>query len=124
MRRIDALAGTAILLTFGTMWLAPVGLPALAATDAAALSTRFWWLAVFIVLLPTAAAYLINYWALAKVDSSAVAFFIFLQPALAAGLSWVVLGERPAALTFAGAALIFGGVALTVRRKRPATAEA
>jgi drug/metabolite transporter (DMT)-like permease len=115
MTRIDALAGTAILLTFGTLTIGVVGIPSLLTVEFAALSARFWWLAVFIVLLPTAAAYVINYWALGKVDSSLVAFFIFLQPALAAGLSWAFLGERPAPVMFLGAALIFLGVGLTAR---------
>jgi drug/metabolite transporter (DMT)-like permease len=116
MMRIDALAGTAILLTFGALMIGIVGVPPLLDVEFAALSARFWWLAVFIVLLPTAAAYVINYWALGKVDSSLVAFFIFLQPALAAVLSWVFLGERPAPLMFVGATLIFLGVGLTGRR--------
>jgi drug/metabolite transporter (DMT)-like permease len=116
MMRIDALAGTAILLTFGALMIGILGVPPLLDVEFAALSARFWWLAVFIVLLPTAAAYVINYWALGKVDSSLVAFFIFLQPALAAALSWVFLGERPAPLMFVGATLIFLGVGLTGRR--------
>ena len=116
MRKIDALAATAILLTFGTLLIGALGVPQLVAIDVGDLSARFWWLAAFIILLPTATAYLINYWALGKVDSSIVAFFIFLQPALAAGLSWIYLGERPAAPTFVGAGLIFIAVALTVRR--------
>lgn len=115
MTQIDALAGTAILLTFGALVVGIIGVPPLLSVDFVALSARFWWLAAFIVLLPTAAAYVINYWALGKVDSSLVAFFIFLQPALAAGLSWVFLGERPAPVMYLGAALIFLGVGLTGR---------
>ena len=118
MTRIDALAGTAILLTFGALTVGIIGIPPLLNVEFSALSTRFWWLAVFIVLLPTAAAYVINYWALGKVDSSLVAFFVFLQPALAAGLSWALLGERPAPVMFVGAALIFLGVGLTGRTAR------
>jgi len=120
MMRIDALAGTAILLTFGALMIGALGVPPLLQVEFAALSTRFWWLAVFIVLLPTAAAYLINYWALGKVESSLVAFFIFLQPALAAALSWVFLGERPAPVMYLGAALIFLGVVLTRRSAQAA----
>ena len=117
MEQIDALAGTALLLTFGTIGIAPLGVPQLLSVDAAALSSQFWWLALFIILLPTAAAYLINYWALGRVDSSLVAFFIFLQPVLAASLSWIFLEERPSPLTYVGALLIFFGVLLTLRRR-------
>ena len=121
MTRIDALAGTAILLTFGALLIGILGVPPLLTVEVATLSVSFWWLAAFIVLLPTATAYVINYWALGKVDSSLVAFFIFLQPAIAASLSWVLLGERPAAVMFAGAALICLGVGLSGRAvKAPA----
>ena len=118
MEKIDALSGTAILLTFGSIGVAPLALPQLAGVQPSALSDSFWWLAAFIILLPTAAAYLINYWALGKVDSSLVAFFIFVQPSLAATLSWIVLGERPDRWTYVGAALVFCGVAWTLRRRR------
>ncbi len=121
MTRIDALAGTAILLTFGAAMVGFLGVPPLLAVDFGGLSESFWWLAAFIVLLPTAAAYVVNYWALGKVESSLVAFFIFLQPVLAATLSWMFLGERPGTSMFVGAALIFLGVGLT-GRKEPAPA--
>ncbi len=121
MMRIDPLVGTAILLTFGALMIGILGVPPLLDVEFATLSARFWWLAAFIVLLPTAAAYVINYWALGKVDSSLVAFFIFLQPVLAAALSWMFLGERPAPVMLVGAALIFLGVGLTGRPVSPAS---
>jgi drug/metabolite transporter (DMT)-like permease len=116
MEKVDALAATALLLAVGSLGIAPLGLPQLLTVDPAGLSTQFWWLAAFIIVFPTAAAYLINYWALGRVDSSLVAFFIYLQPALAAGLSWLVLGERLTAPVIVGAALIFGAVGLAIRR--------
>jgi len=121
MMRVDPLVGTAILLTFGALMIGILGVPPLLDVEFATLSARFWWLAAFIVLLPTAAAYVINYWALGKVDSSLVAFFIFLQPVLAAALSWMFLGERPAPVMLVGAALIFVGVGLTGRPVSPAS---
>ena len=47
--------------------------------------------------------------------SSLVAFFIFLQPVLAAVLSRVVLGEAITTPVVAGAAMIFAGVVLAIR---------
>jgi drug/metabolite transporter (DMT)-like permease len=116
LSRIDALAATTILLTFGTLTIAILGVPPLLRVELGALSAVFWWLAAFIVLLPTAAAYVINYWALGRAESSLVAFFIFLQPVLAAALSWTFLGERPTLGMIMGAVLIFLGVGLSVRQ--------
>ena len=76
-------------------------------------------------MFPTAAAYVLQYWALARVDSSVVAFFIYLQPVLATLLSVVWLGERPGLSVFGGGTLIFGGVWLVLaRRARSPTARA
>ncbi|MCP3980052.1 MAG: DMT family transporter [bacterium] len=111
----DPLGASAVLLLFGTLGIATIGLPQLMATDLAAVSSRTWGFAAFVIVFPTAGAYLINYWALARVDSSVVAFFIFLQPVLATGLSMLLLGEQPAVSVYVGAALIFLGVFLELR---------
>jgi len=60
--------------------------------------------------------YVLNYWALARVPSSVVALFIYVQPLIAATLSAALFGERPAPRVLAGAALIFAGVFLALRR--------
>jgi drug/metabolite transporter (DMT)-like permease len=56
-----------------------------------------------------------QYWALARVDSSVVAFFIYLQPVIATTLSVVLLHERPGFAVLCGGALIFLGVYLALR---------
>jgi drug/metabolite transporter (DMT)-like permease len=45
-----------------------------------------------------------------------VALFIYVQPVIAATLSAVLFGERPAPRVLAGALLIFTGVFLALRR--------
>ncbi|UCF69343.1 MAG: DMT family transporter [Acidobacteriota bacterium] len=118
LTRTDPLVATALLFAFGTLGVGAVGAGELLAIEPRAISPLVWWLALFIVVFPTAGAYLLNYWALARVDSSMVALFIYLQPVLAAALSALVFGERPGADVLAGAALIFAGVFLAVRRPR------
>lgn len=118
MRRIDALSATALLLGFGSLGMLVPGLPALLGTDLAAVSPRTWALAAWIVLFPTAAAYLMTYWALARVESSVVAFFIYLQPIVATGLAMALLGDRLAGHVAAGAALVFTGVYFAMRPRR------
>jgi len=98
--------------------LALLAWPSLGSFDPSAVSPRTWWLGVYIVLFPTVGAYLLTVWALARVDSSLVALFIYLQPVIATALSVAILGERPGATTLAGAALVFVGVFVAVRAGR------
>lgn len=115
--RLDMLAGTALLLAFGTLGVAVIGLDDLLAFDLSSVSAGTWGLAAYIVLFPTAGAYLLNYWALARVESSVVAFFIFVQPLIAAALSAWILRERPATPVWLGGTLIFAGVYVALRRR-------
>ena len=77
-----------------------------------------WGLLAYIVIFPTAIAYLLQFWALSHVDSSVVALFIYLQPVIATTLAVLLLGDRPAPIVFAGGALIFTGVYLSLRERR------
>lgn len=123
MTEVDPVGGTAVLLAFGSLGMAVAGGPELIRFDAGAVSARTWWIAAYIVVFPTALAYLINAWALSKVDSSLVGLLIYLQPVLATALAIVLLGERPAPATAAGAALIFAAVYLALRRSQRQTRE-
>ncbi len=122
LERLDPIAATGSIFCFGSIVMAFFCTPAVLAQDYAGISKLAWLNAAFIVLIPTAGAYFLNYWALGRVDSSVVALFIYCQPVLAAGLSALTLGERPGVNVFAGAALIFAGVYLAVMRKRRAAA--
>jgi len=68
--------------------------------------------ALFLVFGPTVLAYFFNAYALSRVDSSVVASFVYLQPAIAAAVAVPLLGERPGARTGVGALLIFSGLLL------------
>ena len=117
LERVDALSATALLFAFGSVLIALLGLPQLLALELGAVSPQVWALGAFIVLFPTAGAYLISYWALARLESSVVAFFIYLQPVIATGLSILLLGDRPTATVWIGGSLIFAGVYLALRRR-------
>ncbi len=66
----------------------------------------------YIVLFPTVGTYFLTAFALARVPSSLVAIYIYLQPVVGALLAWAILGERPGLETVLAAALIFAGIAL------------
>lgn len=119
LSRSDPLAATTVLLAFGAAGVLLVGGRSLSRVDFASVRPSVWALAAFIVLFATVAAYFLNYWALVRVDPSIVALFIYLQPAVAAGLSAVFLGERPGGSVLAGGALVFAGVGISQWRSRP-----
>lgn len=122
LSRTDPLAATAVLLIFGTAGIGLIGLPSLLAFDPTGVPASVWGLGALIVLFPTAGAYFLIYWALARAESSLVALFIYLQPLVAGLLSAVLLGERPSATTYAGAGLLFAGVWLATRPRRASRA--
>ena len=113
--RVDPLAATVVLLGFGSLGMLIPGLPALAGFDPSAVSGSTWGLGILIVIFPTALAYLLSYWALSRVESSRVAFFIYLQPLIAVSLSFAILGERLGGAALGGAARIFLAVFLALR---------
>ncbi len=122
LSRTDPLAATALLLAFGALGIVAVGAPAWGRFDMATLTPQAWALAAFIIVFATAGAYLGNSWALARVDSSFVALFIYLQPFIAVSLSAALHAQLPGWRELLGGALIFAGVYLAVPRAalRPA----
>jgi len=118
LSRTDPLAATAVLMGFGSLGILALGAPQLAVFRPTEVSAQTWALAAFIIVGPTAGAYLLHYWALARVDSSLVALFIYLQPVIALALSALVLGEVPGTRELGGGALIFLGVYLALARGR------
>lgn len=82
------------------------------------------WLALALVIAgPTVAAYVINAWTLAHVDSSLVATYIYVQPAITIVLAAIFLGETIRAAGIAAAVMIFGGVWISGRPSPPAATE-
>ena len=114
--RTEPIGATAALFGFGTLWIVAAGIPDLLALDPSRVSPRAWMLGIYIILFPTAVAYLLQYWALARVESSKVAFFIYLQPLIAASFSMIFLGEQPGSSVLLGGLLIFAAVYLALRR--------
>lgn len=72
---------------------------------------------VALAVLSSAVAYLIFFRILARAGATAISLVTFLIPFSAAGLGWLVLGERLEARHFAGLALILGGLALMERQR-------
>ena len=115
MHRVDALAATALMFAFGTIPIALFGGSALSRFDFSTVSAAAWFWAAFIVVLPTAGAYVLISWTLARAEASLVALFVYMQPVIATILGITFEHETLTARTVAGALLIFAGVYLALR---------
>ena len=114
MQRVDALAATALLFVFGAVPIALYGAPALVTLDVGAVSPKAWLWGAFIVAFPTAGAYVLISWTLARAEASLVALFVYVQPVIATVLGILFEGERLTLRTAGGALLIFAGVYLAL----------
>jgi drug/metabolite transporter (DMT)-like permease len=115
VRKLGPATATTGFLCWGSLGTTLYGARALAAVDPLALPPRILALAAFIVVFPTVLAYFLNSWALARVDSSEVALFVYLQPILASALSVAVLGEPITPRLVLASILVFLGVLFATR---------
>ncbi|HVF30545.1 MAG TPA: DMT family transporter [Pyrinomonadaceae bacterium] len=101
---------------FASVVCVPVGVMSLATIDASTVRTGIWLLVVYIAVAATAAPYLLNAWALARLTPSTVAVFIYLQPLIGFALAVIFLGEAIDFRFIIAALLVFAGVFMTTRR--------
>lgn len=86
-------------------------------------SSGAWWSLAYVLVFPTIVAYALNSFALARVQASTTAFFIFAQPIITAVAAYLLLDERLTPALGIAAAGLFTGMALVARRPaRPAAA--
>lgn len=75
-----------------------------------------WWSLAYVIVFPTILAYGLNSFALARVEASTTAFFVFAQPIITALAAWLLLSEVPTPALGAAAIGLFAGMALVVKR--------
>jgi drug/metabolite transporter (DMT)-like permease len=95
----------------------PVGVISSAHMSLATIPAGTWAAVIYIVVVPTVIAYLLNAWALKSVPPTTVAVYIYFQPLIAFLVAPAVLGEAFTWHTAVAAALVFTGVAITARRR-------
>ncbi|CAN5680386.1 DMT family transporter [soil metagenome] len=118
-----ALKSIAWLFLFATVINVPVGLYSLSSVNLNEVPLSAWLAVGAIVLFPTILAYYWNTWALARVEPSIVAVYIYLQPLIGTFLAIFLLGEEWKPRIFLAMALIFAGVYLVTRKRKLNIAE-
>jgi drug/metabolite transporter (DMT)-like permease len=118
LKRYGALTVITWIFIFGTFFTLPIGGYALAGTSFSEAGPGLWLAVLYIILVPTVGAYYLNAWALARVEPSTVAVYIYLQPLIAFAFAPLILNEKWNPRTWLASALIFSGVAVVTWRTR------
>ncbi len=103
---------------FASVICVPLGLVSLSTIALGEISSSVWLLVLYIAVVATAVPYLLNAWALARVNPSTLAVFIYLQPLIGFALAVIFLGEILDFRIKIAALLVFAGVFLTTRKSR------
>ncbi len=103
---------------FASIVCVPLGLWSLSSIDIATVSTNIWLLVLYVSVIATAGPYLLNAYALSKVNPSIVAVYIYLQPIIGFILAVIFLNEFIDLKFAVAAVLVFAGVWLTTMRRR------
>lgn len=104
---------------FAAVICVPLGIYSLSGVDVLGLDASILLLILYIAIGATASPYLLNAWALARVNPSTVAVFVYLQPLIGFLLAVIFLGEYVDFKFIIAAAMIFFGVFLVTRKFVP-----
>ena len=115
--KYGALKSLAWLFVFGSVINVPLGLDFMQTVALDEVSAGAWAALAALVVFPTILAYYWNAWALARVEPSIVAVYIYLQPLLGFVSAIIFLGEKLTFRLLISAILVFCGVFLVTRRK-------
>lgn len=116
--KYGAMKSLAWLFIFGSIVNLPVGLYFMQAVEIGNVSSKAWLALAAVVIFPTILAYYWNAWALARVEPSIVAVYIYLQPLIGFFTAVIFLGEKFTFQIVISAVLIFLGVFLVTRKKK------
>ena len=120
LARLPALEVTWLSCLIGAVACLPFG-PTLLREAADARPVTVWWV-VFLGAFPTAIAFTTWAYALARTTAGRMGAMTYLVPPITIFLGWLLLGESPVPLAYAGGVLCVGGVAISRYRRRAVAA--
>lgn len=103
---------------FAAVVCVPTGINSMRSVELNDVTPGIWALIVYIAIGATASPYLLNAWALARVNPSTVAVYVYLQPLIGFLLAVIFLGENIDLKFIVAASLVFTGVFLATWRRR------
>ncbi|HVT38954.1 MAG TPA: DMT family transporter [Gemmatimonadaceae bacterium] len=117
--RIDGLQIAAWTLVGGTIPVLVLAAPSMLAANWHAVSPLTWGCVLYSGIGSMGIAYLFWYRGVRVIGSTRTAMFSNLQPIVALGVSWPLLGERPTLFQGVGVAAVLGGLLLTRQTSAP-----
>jgi len=104
---------------FAALVCVPIGAISMSSVDIGNVSSTIWLSVLYVAAIGTAVPYLLNAWALARVDPSTVAVFVYLQPVIGFTLAVIFLGEHVGLNFIIAALLVFAGLFLVMKKFVP-----
>lgn len=104
---------------FGLIYVTPFGFREFAVIQWQSFTPYIWFCVIFMVLVVTFIAYLLNTYALRTLSSSVVSAYIYLQPLLAAAIALAAEKDKLNWIKIAAALLIFIGVYMASKKAAP-----
>lgn len=104
---------------FASIICVPLGAYSFSSVEVVTVSPLIWLLVLYVAIVATTTPYFLNAWALARVNPSTVAVFVYLQPLIGFLLAVIFLGEKVDFRFAVAAALIFAGVFLVIKKFTP-----
>ncbi len=101
---------------FASLFCIPLGAYSMRTVDIASVAPVIWLCVAYTAVIGTLVPYFLNAWALARVDPSTVAIFVYLQPIVGFMLAVIFLGESVSANFITAALLVFAGLFLVIRK--------
>lgn len=117
METQDRVWATAAIFVVGALGVGLVSIPSWVGFEWPSLSLELVLCMTYGILAATVVTYFLNNWTLAHTQSSNVALYIYLQPAIAAFLGWLLLDEVVTFREVAATGLIFVGVLLGLKSR-------
>ena len=104
---------------FAAVVCVPIGAISMSSVDIPNVGATIWLSVLYVAVVGTAVPYLLNAWALARVDPSTVAVFVYLQPVIGFMLAVIFLGEHVGLNFIVAALLVFAGLYLVMKKFVP-----
>ena len=114
-RGAGVLGYVTLMVTLGTLFIAPLGLLQEGYRDLPRWSVETWLAAAFLGVASTALAFVLFFWAVRRFGPGLAAMVAYLTPVTTLVLAFAILNERPVPLQLVGGAVIVVGVRIAAR---------
>lgn len=115
LKKYDPLTLSKWIFLIGCLLVLPVGWSELSTTDWNQFTPQTYWAMAFVIIGVTFLVYIINIWAMKKVNPSTVGAYIYVQPVFAVLIASMFYGEVLTYVHLIAAILVFVGVGLITK---------